>query len=339
MITNEVFMEIKILYRQGKSIREISRLLKVSRNTVRQHLRQEGPPRYPQRCVKRIRKLAPFQAYLHQRIEQAHPIWLPATVLYQEIQAQGYTGSISLLRHYVQVLKPTKREEPVIRFETAPGQQMQADWIEFRRSAPRLSAFVATLGFSRSSFVVFVCDEQLDTLLDCHEQAFHFFGGVPFEVLYDNMKTVVLQRDAYGKHRHRYQPTFLDFAHHYGFIPRLCQPYRAKTKGKVERFNRYLRYSFYNPLACRLKTLNQIVDVALANREVRHWLDEVANQRVHGTTLCIPARQLILEQGHLQPLPPPYITQRRQVNTSTPIVWSFQHPLSLYDTLLEGGQS
>src|SRR5207237_10378086 len=85
----------------------------------------------------------------------------------------------------------------------------------------RLSVFIATLGWSRASYVEFVSDERLETLLGCHERAFYFFGGVPREVLYDNMRTVVSDRDRYGAGLHRYNRTFLDFAQHHGFLPRL----------------------------------------------------------------------------------------------------------------------
>jgi transposase len=84
--------------------------------------------------------------------------------------------------------------EPAVRFETAPGQQMQVDWATIRRGADRLSVFVATLGWSRAAYVEFVTDERLETLLAAHEHAFLAVGGVPAEVLYDNMRTVVSQR-------------------------------------------------------------------------------------------------------------------------------------------------
>jgi transposase len=114
-----------------------------------------------------------------------------------------------------------------------------------RRGADPLSVFVAVLGHSRMAYVQFVIDERLETLMACREAAFTFFGGTPHEVLYDNMRTVVIGRDAYGPGKHRLQPGFRDFAHHHGFLPRLCRPYRAQTKGKVERFIRYLRQSFW----------------------------------------------------------------------------------------------
>lgn len=219
-------MEIKVLARQGLSIREISRQLRVSRNTVRRYLRDiEAARRKPR--PPRPHKLDPYRAYLEQRLRAAQPAWLPATVLYREIALLGYRGGLSRLRQFMRGLRPVRPAEPVVRFETPPGQQMQCDWIVFRRGREPLSAFVATLGWSRASYVEFVTDERLETLLACHEGAFEWFEGVPREVLYDNMKTVVLERDAYGPGEHRFQPAFLDFAGHHGFVPRLCRPYRA----------------------------------------------------------------------------------------------------------------
>ncbi|GAB7129643.1 hypothetical protein JCM19000A_41510 [Silvimonas sp. JCM 19000] len=236
MLTTEVIVEIRILARQGKSIREIARATQLSRNTVRKYLRTHGQPaRTPP--AGRPHKLDPFKDYLRQRVAAAHPDWLPATALLLELREQGYRGGLSRVRHFLRSLRVPAAPEPLVRFETPAGQQMQVDWVTFRRGPTPLSAFVATLGFSRASYVEFVSDEKLPTLLACHEHAFEYFGGVPREVLYDNMKTVVTGRDAYGPGLHRFQPAFMDLASHYGFVPRLCRPYRAKTKGKVERFN------------------------------------------------------------------------------------------------------
>lgn len=229
-------MEIRILRKQGKSLRAIAGEVGVAVNTVRKYLVDDGAPRYKKRAAK-AGKLAPFMDYLRQRVEAARPHWIPATVLCREVRERGFTGGERLVRNFVRSLKPVKVEEPLIRFETMPGQQMQVDWIEFKRE--RLSAFVATLGHSRASYVEYVTDERIETLVACHVNAFEFFGGVPREVLYDNMKTVVIERDAYGEGKHRFHPALWDLAKHYNFKPRLCRPYRAKTKGKVERFNSY----------------------------------------------------------------------------------------------------
>src|SRR5262249_41611492 len=176
-------------------------------------------------------------------------------------------------------LRPKQPVEPVIRFETGPGEQMQVDWAVIRRGSNRLSVFVATLGWSRATYVEFVTDERVETLIEAHENAFLAFGGTPRRALYDNRRTVVQDRHGYGQGRHRSHPGFLDFARHCGFRPRLCAPYRAQTKGKVERFIRYLRHSFYVPLASRLAQEGLIVDRQTANLAVRRWLREVGKVR------------------------------------------------------------
>lgn len=133
---------------------------------------------------------------------------------------------------------------------------------------------------------------QLPTLLACHEHAFSYFGGVSKEALYDNMKTIILTRDAYGQGLHRLQPGFRDFAKHYGFIPKVCKPYRAQTKGKVERFIGYVRESFFMPLTATLKAAGLVLDKTTANTEVKRWLNQVANERVHQTTGDKPSARL-----------------------------------------------
>jgi transposase len=228
--------------------------------------------------------------------------------------------------------------EPAVRFETAPGEQMQVDWAVIRRGSDRLSVFVATLGWSRAAHVEFVPDERLETLLACHEHAFLAFGGVPREVLCDNMRTVVLERDRYGRGLHRFHPGFLDFARHWGFRPRLCQPYRAQSKGKVERFIRYLRGSFWVPLASRMAAEGVMVDRAAANLAAGRWLREVANARVHATTGEVPAARLEVERGALGSIPPPYGGLRPRPTAGPPVTprtpaIGLQHPLALYDAL------
>lgn len=337
MIDWERCMEIQILRKQGMSLRDIAREMGVSVNTARKYLKQDGPPRYAARAV-RPTKLDAFKDYLRSRVEAARPDWIPSTVLAREIRERGYAGGETRVRAFLRTLKPKVMEEPLIRFETGPGEQLQVDWASF--AGGKLHAFVATLGYSRATYVEFVTSTRLPVLLACHANAFVFFGGVPRLVLYDNMKTVVIEREAYGRNLHRFQAGFLDYARHCGFAPKLCRPYRAKTKGKVERFIHYLRRSFHVPLIARLKAAGLTLDVTTANAEVLRWLNEVANQRCHGTTGAIPAERLLLERLHLQPLPPPYRgvpAQRIAVRQAPKVVIpaeSLQHPLSVYDQLL-----
>lgn len=337
MVGLEGALEIRVLHRHGKSIREIAREIGVSRNTVRRYLRDEEAARYKARPPRR-RKLDPFKAYIVERMGAAAPEQIPASVLLMELHERGYAGGYTMVKQFVASLKP-KTVEPVIRFETAPGEQMQVDWAVIRRGGDRLSVFVATLGWSRAAYVEFVTDERVERLIEAHENAFLAFGGTPREVLYDNMRTVVLERHGYGHGRHHFHAGFLDFARHCGFRPRLCAPHRAQTKGKVERFIRYLRQSFYVPLASRLAQEGLTVDRETANLAVRRWLREVANARVHATTGEIPAERLAIERLQLQSVPIPYGGRSvRSIQTKrvpVPII-GVQHPLSLYDAFAGG---
>jgi transposase len=168
-------------------------------------------------------------------------------VLYREIRERGYDGGETRVKQFVRGLVPAALPEPVVRFETAPGHQMQADWATVGRGGDKLKVFIATLGWSRAAYVEFCDDEKVETLIQAHDNALLAFGGVPIEVLYDNMRTVVIERNTYGRGAHRFHAGFLDYARHAGFLPRLCQPYRAQTKGKVERFIGYLKRSFWVP--------------------------------------------------------------------------------------------
>lgn len=349
MITSEVYVEIQLLRKHGFSLRRIAWEVGCSVNTVRQHLELAQAAKY-ERKVKRETKLLAYEAYLRERLQSAKPLWIPATVLYREIAAQGYQGKMSQLRAFLRTLKPVDVEEPVVRFETAMGEQMQVDWVEFRKGSEPLYAFCATLGYSRASHVEFVTDMKIDTLIDCHQRTFEALGGVVKQVLYDNMKTIVLERDAYGPGRHRYHAAFLDYARHSGFMIKLCRPYRAKTKGKVERFNGYLRRSFYVPLTTRLVQAGIKLDVVTANIEVQRWLAEVANERLHGTTGVKPSDRLREELPHLQPLPAPWRAaiavarpqpKLQAMETLPPAVLTHieqqtpvQHPLAVYERLL-----
>ena len=151
MLTQEQAVEIKVLVRRGVPIREIARQLGCSRNTVKRYLSNANAVRYARR-LPRPTKLDAFKDYVLERIEAARPHWIPAAVLHRELRERGYTGGVTQLKI---LIAPYKRieEEPVIRFETPPGQQMQADFTHVRHGRQPLLAFVATLGYSRASYV------------------------------------------------------------------------------------------------------------------------------------------------------------------------------------------
>lgn len=334
-------MEIQVMYRQGMSIKAIGRELGVSRNTVRKYLRSDEPPQYGPR-ERRPTKLDPYKSYIRERVAAAHPDWIPASVLFKEICGLGYDGCVRSVSGFISTLKPQPRPDPVVRFETEPGQQAQVDWGAFKLGGQKISLFLMTLGWSRFMYGEFVDNERFETLRACHEHAFDVFGGVTREVLYDNMKTVVQQRNAYGQGLHRFHPGLHDLAHHYGFLPALCRPYRAKTKGKVERGIGYIRYSFFVPTVSRYQQLDEPIDLETLNLELASWLAMTANCRQHATTREVPEIRLTAEQDHLQALPPAYLTGgvrpgRIDVSLTDQFpIEPLQHPLSTYEALLEG---
>jgi transposase len=278
-------------------------------------------------------KLDPFRAYIRQRLRDAAPRRLPATVLLREIRERGYEGGVSILKDWLASERPTPTTPEIRRFETEPGYQAQIDWTTIRRGKDRLSAFVATLGFSRWSFVWFTTDERFETLIDAHERFFDAISGVPRTILYDNMKTVLIDRDAYGRGQHRFHAGFREFAKHHGFSPRLCAPYRAQTKGKVERFNRYLKESFVWPLESRLKPLGFMLDADTANAEVGVWLRDVANIRVHAETKERPINRFAREQPFLLPRAPRWRAEGQAAPADLTGIAIQQHDLSIYDAI------
>jgi transposase len=178
---------------------------------------------------------------------------------------RGYDEADSMVRARVAALKPKAPAEPIVRYDNEPSRQIQVDYAEFRHGKVTVYAFVAALDFSRRLFVRFVDSLAFESLRDCQVAAFEYFGGVPHEVLYDNVRTVVLQRNAYGAAKHRFYPGLWAIARDYGFTPRLCRPYRARTKGEVERAISYLRTSCFAPFVATLKQHGQALTLEALN--------------------------------------------------------------------------
>lgn len=302
-------MEIMHLHAAGLSIRGIARRTGLARNTVRKYLRAPAVPAYGPR-PERPGKLEPFIPYLQQRIAEGV---FNANRLLHELRARGYSGGKTILKDYLQPHRRPWAPQAVVRFEPAPGEQAQVDWGVFAYTDAqgrhrKVYGFVLVLSTSRAMYVEFVEQQDLSTLLRCHLQAFAALGGVPKTILYDNMKTVVLRRPGRVV---EYHPLLLDFALLAGFAPRSCQPYRAQTKGRVERVIGYLKQHVW--AGARFTDLRDL------NRQVQAWVAEVAHQRLHGTTGRRPAELLAAEQGRLTPLRPmavfaPLLLEERRVS-------------------------
>ena len=287
------------LHRQGLSVSAIARRHGLDRKTVRKYLeRGLEPPAYGPRPP-RAAKVTPFADYLRGRLA-AYPE-LTGSRLMREIRDLGYSGGYTAVKDYLREIRPVPSRGFELRFETPPGRQAQVDFAHFRTAFDDepgtehvVWLFSLVLGHSRMLWGHFVRHQDLQTLLRCHAAAFEALGGVPEQILYDRMRTVFSREDAESGHI-VYNPTLVAFARHYGYLPKACQPYRAKTKGKVERPFRYIREDFF--LGRNFRNPDDL------NSQFHDWLDTIANVRTHATTKRIVAEHFAEERPSLQPLP------------------------------------
>jgi transposase len=295
MIITEVFMNIRYMHDKRYSIRQIARTLGIHRKTVKNHLKQDSFPQYQKR-ERKMSVLAPYEKIIKDYLSQDD---YQATWILDRLKKINYTGSYETLKRYVRTIKEQKTRLAYIRFETEPGLQAQVDWGDFQVQEPdgktsTIFAFVMVLGYSRSLYVEFVKCCTLDVFMDGHIRAFRYFHGVPAELLYDNMKNVITGRDKNGKPMFNIE--FLHFAHHYGFHSTVAPPYSPWVKGKVERPMDYIRERFWRGYA--------FSSIQKANEDIIAWLNETANQRIHGTHHEAVALRWEREIPCLRKLPP-----------------------------------
>ena len=321
MLRGDEVHHIMELKREGLSVQAISGLTGMDRKTVRKYLLSpEGVPVYGPRDPK-ASKLDPFKPYLEPRLLAG--VW-NAQVLYRELRQRGYTGGYTILTDWLRPQRQAARVVAVRRFETPPGKQGQVDWghLGWLTMAGRermLWGFTLTLGYSRMLMAEAALDQKLGTLLRMHEEAFRQLNGVPEEILYDRMKTVWQGTDERGEII--WNPVFLDFAHYWGFTPRLCRPYRAQTKGKIEAGVKYVRRNFLCGLQGREPS--GMTDLSA---QLREWVWSVANQRVHGTTHECVRERWDADQRALGPaggrLPYPHVDDElRKVARDAYVAW------------------
>lgn len=232
----------------------------------------EPPPR-------RVRTPAPVKLEPYKPIITARLATYPelsAVRLFEECRAAGYAGGLTQLKVFVRQVRPRPEPEPIVRFETPPGHQAQVDFAEFRFPWGKRYALLVVLGYSRLLWLKFYRRQTMATVISGLEEAFAYFGGVPAELLFDQMKAVIIEDQRAGGGKLLENPEFLRFAAHWSFRVRACRPYRAKTKGKVERPVSYVRDNF-------VYGREFLGDGDLDAQRLR-WLDATANVRIHGTT-------------------------------------------------------
>jgi transposase len=270
---------------QGLSKAELARTLGVSRRTLYYWIGSgeldreldNEPVQYAARPAV-PRKIDPYVGIIQSRLAEFPR--LSATRLHDEIRAAGYVGGYTQVKEHVRRVRPGPPADPVVRFETPPGLQAQVDFAEFRLPWGKRYALLVVLGYSRLLWLQFYPRQTLAVLMRALEEAFTAFGGVPAELLFDQMKAVIIEdrRERGGKLLENLE--FVRFAAHWGFRIRACRPYRARTKGKVERPVSYVRESFfYGRVFLNDEDLNQ---------QALSWLTHKANRRVHRTTSEVP---------------------------------------------------
>ncbi len=283
-------METRMLLRHGleagESKAELARRFGVSRRTIHHWIETDqldrdvaaGVARYAERA-RVAHKLDPYKGIIDARLS-AYPK-LSARRLFEEVRSAGYAGGYGRVRDYVREARPRAPEEPVVRFETLAGWQGQVDFGEFRLPWGRRHALLVVLGYSRLLWMRFYPRQTMDVLFAGLEEAFGRFGGVPREMLFDQMRAVVASDDRSDGGSLVVNAEFQRFAAHWGFRARACRPYRARTKGKVERPIRYVRENFFYG--------REFVGDSDLDDQARRWLDGTANLRRHGTTGERPA--------------------------------------------------
>jgi transposase len=302
---------------QQVSIRAIAQRLDISRNTVRKYLRAPGLPVAKPR-PRRPSKLDPFREQVRQRLAAGVE---NCVVLLRELRARGYAGGYSILKDYVRPLRLGRAVNATVRFETKPGEQAQVDFGRFAFLAPDGQrhwywGFVMVLAWSRLLYVEFIRRADVASFIRCHLNAFERFGGLPRTCLYDNTKVVVLGRDVAGVPH--WNATFLDFALRIGFEARLCRPYRAQTKGRVESGIKYVKHNFWPAV--------EFHDAGDLNAQAQAWMAGVANVRIHGTTGERPLDRFAREALQLLPLPrpdrvEPFLREERRVGRDGFVAW------------------
>jgi transposase len=292
------------LHRDGWGIRALTRRFAMGRNTIRRILRKHRKNRdHGHDKVIPARKSSPRHSKLDAYVPQMKELLerfpkITGVRMLEEIRDAGYDGGVTILRDRLRWLRPRPKREPEVRFETGPGLQAQMDWspytIPFTQGGKtKVLCFSYILGFSRRHYIDFTLKRDFFTLIRRHQDAFHHFGGVAKQCLYDGEKTVILRWEA---GQPVFNPAFVQFITHYDCRPIGCKPGRAKTKGKIEAPFQYVEKNLLNA--------RTFLNLEGLRAMARWWLKEKSDTHRHDTT-GRPPLELFLEQEQsaLQPLP------------------------------------
>lgn len=296
-LKGDIWMDIRADRQKGLNYTQIGRKYGIDPRTAKKYSHAEKKPEYKSRAKESI--LDPYKETIDSLLTEEP---YSAVRLQEIITEQGYTGKYTVVKDYVRTKKKELNRQATVRFETMPGLQGQVDWAHFEKykvyeegKYKKLYCFLMILGYSRTRYIEFVTDMTTETLLRCHINAFRYFGGYPQEILYDNMKQVVVKR-LLKQSESTLNSQFEDFAGFYGYKPVLCRPYRGQTKGKIERTVSYVRSNLM--VGIRYDSLQDL------NNQAHAWCNK-ANSKVHSTTNKVPLSEL--EKENLNPLTREYI--------------------------------
>ncbi len=294
MIDYETYCRIRHLHQHdGLTLAQIARAVSLDARTVAAWL-AEAHFR-PRRSAARASKLDPYKATIRQLVE-THPY--SAVQILQRLREAGYEGGITVLKDYLRTIRP-RRAAAFLTLAFAPGECAQVDWgqwgsVPVGNTRRRLSFFVMVLCHSRLMYLEFTVSQTMEHFLACHQHAFEFFGGrVPAKIMVDNLKSAVLRR--LTGQAPVFNPRYLDFAQHHGFEILACNVGQGHEKGRVEAGVGYVKKNLLSGL--------EIPDFHALAPAARHWLDTIANVRIHGETHRRPVELFEAERAHLHPMP------------------------------------
>jgi transposase len=292
MIDYETYCKIVQLHQKQLKPNQIARNLSLDLRTVL-HWIEEGTYR-PRKTAKRPSKLDTYKPQIVRWLEQYQ---YTGVQILQRLREDGYDGGRTILQDYIAAIRPRKFKA-YLTLSFAPGECAQVDWGQYG-SVPvgstqrRLSFFVMVLCYSRMMYVEFTVLQSMEHFLACHQNAFNFFGAVPENIMVDNLKSAVIKR-LIGQ-APVFNPRYLDFANHHGFNIKACGVGKGNEKGRVENAVGYVKKNFLGGL--------DIPDFSSVNPAARHWMDTIANVRVHGATKKKPVDLFKVEKPAMRPLP------------------------------------
>ena len=294
MIDRRTVFEIHRLKDVGCSARQIAQQLRIGRETVKKYL--DHPERTVSDRKPKASKLDAYREKIDSFLEEFPDVKAP--VVLQRLKSEGFDGRVTIVRSYLQKKRSEqcRNREAFIRFESAPGRQLQIDWghfgaLTYGKSVRKLYALAVIESYSRMLYVEFTHSQKQEALHQGLLNAFHFFNGTTEEIVVDNMLTAVTERCGSVI---RFNDAFLDFLRIFKIVPRACHIRSPQEKGKIEKSIDYLRQNFWP-----LRSFNDLMDV---QGQVNQWRDGVCNVRVHQTTGDRPLDRFAAV--NLRPLPP-----------------------------------